>query len=187
MKKLVLVLIAALISIPLMAQDTPKGEIFGGYQYLHIGSNNDLGSTSGQGFNGWNAAAQFNFSKNLGVEGDFSGSYATISGISTHIYTYTGGPVVFAEAGPIKPFAHVLFGGAKLSGTNSGVTITFDGFAVLAGAGVDAKINRNLAVRIAQFDWLYYHFGSKTVGGVAFPSFSGSNNVRISTGIVLRF
>lgn len=186
MQKLFAVLVVGLLSIPLLAQDTPKAEVFGGYQYLHIGSNSDL-STDGQGFNGWNAAAQYNFTRNLGFEGDFSGSYATISGVSTHIYTYTGGPVVFAEAGRIKPFAHVLFGGAKLSGTNSGVTVTFNGYTVIAGGGVDAKFSRSLAWRVAQVDWLYYHFNSKNVGGVAIPTLTGSKNVRISTGIVLRF
>jgi hypothetical protein len=55
------------------------------------------------------------------------------------------------------------------------------------GGGVDAKVNRMFAVRLAQVDWLYYHFGSKTIDGFGFPSFSGSNNVRFSTGLVLRF
>jgi opacity protein-like surface antigen len=190
MKKLVVCLVAALLSLPMMAQEssTPKAEVFGGYQYLRMGSDTSLGSTGGaQGFNGWNAAAQFNFNRFMGVEGDFSGTYATISGVSAHVYTYTGGPVVFAQVGRIKPFAHVLFGGTKLGGSESGVSISWSGYTTLAGGGIDAKVNKNVAVRVAQFDWLYYHFGSKTISGVQFPTFSGSNNVRISTGLVFGF
>ncbi len=189
MKKFVVCFVAALLSLPLMAQENaPKAEFFGGYQYLHIGSDTSLGSTGGgQGFNGWNAAAQFNFSKNVGVEGDFSGSYAKISGVSTHVYTYSGGPVVFAELERVKPFAHVLFGGTSMGASESGVSVSLGGYTVMAGGGVDAKISRALAVRVAQVDWLYYHFNSKTISGLQIPAFSSSNNVRISTGVVVRF
>jgi hypothetical protein len=186
MKKFFVIAFAfGLLSLPLIAQD--KVEVFGGYQYLHIGTNTSAGINSGQGFNGWNAAAAYNFNKNLGVEGDFSGTYAKVSGVSFHIYTYTGGPVVSMNTGKIKPFAHVLFGGAQLTGSAQGASVTFNGFTTMVGGGVDAKVNKVLAIRLAQFDWLYYHFGSKTIAGTTVPSFSGSNNVRISTGVVLRF
>lgn len=186
MRKLVVLMICGLFTLPLLAQDEGKAEIFGGYQYLHIGNNSNLGST-GQGFNGWNAAAAYNFGKHVGVEGDFSGTYATIGGVSTHVYTYTGGPIVFAEAGKLRPFAHVLFGGAKLTGSQSGVSVSWDGYTTMVGGGVDAGFSKALAFRVVQFDWLYYHFGSKTISGTTLPSFSGSNNLRISTGVVLRF
>jgi len=187
MQKFAFFFVALLLSVPVAAQDVPMVEVFGGYQYLHFGGNTSLGADSGQGFNGWNAAAAYNFGKYLGVEGDFSGSYADIGGVSTRVYTYGGGPVVFMNSDRIKPFAHVLFGGAKLSGSESGVSISWDGYTVMAGGGVDARVGRNLAVRVAQFDWIYYHFGSKTIANITLPSFSGSNNVRFSTGIVLRF
>ncbi len=182
-KSLVLFLLLGLLCLPAVAQ---KAEVFGGYQYLHLGSNSDIGD-SGQGYNGWNAAAEYNFNRFLGVEGDFSGTYATVSGVKMHVYTYTGGPVVFAKVGNLKPFAHVLLGGVQSGGSESGVSVTFNGYTTMVGGGIDAKINRVLAVRLAQFDWVYYHFGSKTIAGIEVPSFSGSNNVRISSGIVVRF
>jgi hypothetical protein len=55
------------------------------------------------------------------------------------------------------------------------------------GGGVDVKATKLVAVRLIQADWLYYHFGSNTIDGLTVPSFSQSNNVRISTGIVFRF
>jgi opacity protein-like surface antigen len=189
MNKFLAVITLALLSVPMFAQEgaPPKAEIFGGYQYTHIGSSSDLGTTSGQGFNGWDANATYNFAKFLGVEGDFSGAYTSISGVSTHIYTYTGGPVIGVELAKIHPFAHVLFGGTDLTGSQSGASVSWNGFTTMVGGGVDYKLSGPLAFRVAQFDWLYYHYGSKTISGVSFPSFSGSNNVRISTGVVVRF
>jgi len=180
------VILLGLLSFPLMAQDNPKVEVFGGYQYLNIGSTNN-GPSSSQGFNGWDASAAFNFAKYLGVEGDFSGSYATIDGVSFKIYTYSGGPVVSAQAGRIKPFAHVLIGGIHLSGSESSNSVSWNGYTVMAGGGLDAKVNRALAVRLVQADWVYYNLGSTTVAGISVPGFSGSKNVRIATGIVFRF
>jgi outer membrane protein with beta-barrel domain len=184
---LVCSLLLGLFSLPLMAQD--HVEIFGGYQYMHLGSAsiNGQSASGSQGFNGWNAGAQANLSKHFGVEGDFDGAYATVSGISTHVYTYTGGPVVFANFGGIKPFVHAMFGGIKLSGSQSGVTVSFNGYTTIVGAGVDARIKKALAWRVAQVDWLYYHFGSSVIQGVGIPSISSSSNVRVSSGLVLRF
>ena len=193
MKKSAVLVLFSLLSLPLLAQD--KAEVFGGYQYLHLGNVNVNGSTqpgSSQSFNGWDANAAFNFSKYLGVEGDFGGAYASVSSsggpsVNFHVYTYTGGPVVSADMGVIKPFAHVLFGGARLSGSSGGVSVSWNGYTMMVGGGVDARINRVFAFRVAQVDWLYYHFGSQTIAGTPFPSFSGSGNVRIATGIVARF
>lgn len=109
-KFLVLVVFLGLFSLPLMAQDYPKAEAFVGYQYLHTGDITVSGQSdpnSSQSFNGWDAAATGYFHKSLGVEGDFGGAYATISGVSTHVYTYTGGPVVSLNAGgKVNPFVH---------------------------------------------------------------------------------
>jgi hypothetical protein len=188
MKRLLLCsLLLGLVSVPLVAQD--HFEVFGGYQYLHLGNASINGQTASgsQSFNGWNAGAQANLSKHFGVEGDFGGAYATISGVSTHFYTYTGGPVIFGSMGGIKPFVHALFGGVKLSGSQSGVTVSQTGYTTMVGGGVDAKVSKALAWRVAQVDWLYYHFGSSVIAGVGIPSISSSSNVRISTGIVLRF
>ncbi len=181
---LLVVFVTNVLCIPMMAQD--KVEVFGGYEYLSIGNNNSAGFTS-QGFNGFNAAGTFKFNRLLGVEGDFGGTYATVSGISEHVYTYTGGPVLTLPAPFIRPFVHVLVGGVQMSVPTSGGSASLNGFTTMFGGGVDAKVNHFLAIRIGQFDWTYYHFGNQTVAGTPFPSFSGSNNVRFSTGLVLRF
>jgi len=190
MKKLLLLAFVAGLSLPLLAQD--KVEVFGGYQYLHNGQVTVNGvSLPSQSYNGWDASARFNFAKFLGAEGDFSGSYAgsyaNVSGISPHVYTYAGGPVVSIRVGNIEPFAHVLFGGTRLSLSQSSVSVSTNGYTVMFGGGVDAKLNKLLSIRLAQVDWLYYHLSGFSFQGQTTPSFSGSNNVRIATGIVLHF
>jgi hypothetical protein len=168
------IVVVSLLSLPLMAQDYPKAEVFGGYQYLHLG-----GSGTDVNANGWNASLTGNVTKNFGVTGDFSGSYKTISGVSAKVYSYTGGPVVnLNSGGTFNPFAHALFGGAHVSATFSGLgSGSMNGFTMMMGGGVDAKVNRALAVRLAQVDWVYYRFNGT----------SESHNVRVSTGIVFRF
>lgn len=188
MRKYVFLAVIAVLSVPMLAQD--RVEVFGGYQYLHNGNVTVNGATepgTSQGYNGFDAAPAFFFTGHLGVQADFSGAYANISGVSTHIYTYSGGPVLKAQIGPVKPFVHVLFGGTRLTGSESGVSVSTNGYTIMFGGGVDAKLNPILSVRLAQVDWLYYHFSGFTVGGGTSPSFSGSNNVRISTGVVVHF
>jgi hypothetical protein len=48
---------------------------------------------------------------------------------------------------------------------------------MMFGGGADVKLNQLLAVRLIQADWVYYRFSGD----------SESHNVRVSTGIVLRF
>lgn len=173
-KAVVLAILCCLFPFLVLAQETPKAEVFGGYQFTHVSA----GSES-ENFNGWNASVTGNFNKYLGVAGDFSGSYKTISGVSAKVYTYTGGPVLsLNHEGTINPFVHALFGGARLSASVSGLgSGGTNGFTMMAGGGADAKIAPRIAVRLFQADWVYYRF----------QGISESKNVRISTGIVFRF
>lgn len=189
MKKFLLFVVVAAFSGCLMAQDS-KVDIFAGYQYLHNGNVDVNGETepgTSQGYNGWDVAPAFNFSKFLGVQADISGTYATVNGVSTHVYTYTGGPLVFVGLGPFKPYAHVLVGGARLSAGESSVSVSTNGYTVMFGGGLDVKASRLLAIRLGQVDWLYYHFSGFSGNNFTSPSFSGASNFRFSTGLVLRF
>jgi len=192
MKKFLgVVVFLGLFSALMMGQDFPKAEVFGGYQYLHTGTiriNGEDLPDSSMGFNGWNTSLTGNFSKHLGLAIDFGGGYTTQDSVSTHLYTYAGGPVLQLDAGgKINPFVHALFGGIHLSGSEGGVSISENGFTMIFGGGVDARVNKAISIRVVQADWLYYHFGSDTVESVTIPSFSQSNNVRVSTGIVITF
>jgi len=172
-------LVALVALLPLVAfAQAPKAEVFGGYQYTHV----NIAGT-GLNFNGWNTSVAGNITKTFGVAGDFSGSYHSETGGSLDVYTYTFGPVVnLNHEGVVNPFVHALFGGAhaKLSATGVG-SATTNGFAMMLGGGVDAKVAPHIAVRLIQADWAYLHFSD--LGSDA----SLSKNVRISTGLVIRF
>jgi hypothetical protein len=189
MRKLVVFVVVGLLSLPLMAQEASKSELFGGYQYLRFGGATSNGvSSSAQSFNGWNGSVTYNFSRYVGAAIDLGGGYATINGVSNHFYTLTGGPVVSpGTEREISPFAHALFGLARVTASESvqGVTTSAsrNGFTMIFGGGVDARITKAISVRLIQADWLYYRFGATA----AAPATRQNNNVRFSIGIVYRF
>ena len=88
-------------------------------------------------------------------------------------YNFLLGPRVSASVGKFRPFAEALFGGGHVS-VNNGVGTDFS-FATALGGGLDYKIIKPIAVRL-QGDYVRTSF----FGGT-------QDNVRISTGIVLRF
>ena len=158
-----------LAATPVFAQDVPKAEIFGGYQFTRI---------EGQNANGWNASVAGNVNKWFGVAGDFSGAYKSISGVSVKVHTYTFGPVIsFRENEKFTPFVHALFGGFHASGSGFGYSGSTNGFAMFVGGGADVKINKNIAARVIQVDWEALHANSSW----------STKDVRISTGVVFRF
>lgn len=146
-----------LLSLPMAAQ---KAEVFGGYQYAHF--------DGGGNFNGWNASLTGNFNDWFGITGDFSGTYD--SGAKFHTYTF--GPVISAHTPVVQPFAHALVGGGTFSGGGSST-----GLVMYYGGGLDAGMRHGLAFRVVQFDWMVLRFEGVT----------NKNNVRLSSGIVVKF
>ena len=142
------------------AQETPKPEVFGGYQFTALDP-----SWHGQG---WNAAANMYFTRWFGVTGDLSGAYSQ----GLHFTTFTGGPVVSMHKGQFSPFAHFLIGGAHASVNGTGN----NGMAMMFGGGLDMG-HKQFAMRLFQVDWL----------STRFDGFTDNNNVRVSTGVLLRF
>jgi hypothetical protein len=158
------------VSLPVRAQESDKVEVFGGYSYLRFNPNGPNNSTN---LNGWELSGQYNFAPWIGGVGDFSGDYGGIRGLSdsSSVHTFLFGPQVSFPA-RVSPFAHVLIGGAHISGGGASDTA----FASAVGAGIDAKVAHGVSWRVFQADWLHTHFFG-----------DGQNNVRISTGLVFRF
>ena len=170
MRKLIAAaLFVCFISLDVCAQETPKPEVFGGYQYSHI--------STGHNLSGWNGAASLYINRWLGVTGDFSGVYPT----GGSFYTYTFGPVVSIHKGIASPFVHGLFGGAHAAdggGVNRATKGAYSqsGYAVMLGGGVDVGYKK-FALRLVQGDWLITHVSTT----------SDTGNIRISTGVLYRF
>src|SRR3954466_5036657 len=226
MRRSVIGVFLCVVLIPLLvfAQDYPKAEIFVGYSYLHIDTNGASGSSLDQlcntvtvgncpfifqlhpGFNGWNAAGQFNLSSWFGITADFSGHYGTLvtakftsasfQGINfvdfslpkQSNYDFLFGPVFSYRKPRYKAFAHALLGDERVSfgslqlpsgvGTVSGPPSS-NYFVLSLGAGLDVKLNRRFQIRAGEFD--YQHVT---------PSFRNNdyqNNFRFSVGLVALF
>ncbi len=151
------------------AQESPRAEIFGGYQYARVGG---LLST-----NGWGAAVTGNLNRWAGVTADFSGLYKSTAGIGGRAQTFTFGPVLSVPGQRAKPFVHVLIGGFHASAGFQGLSAGTTGFVFMVGGGVDVKINRTVAIRIIQGDWISWRAQGMTE----------NKNGRIATGLVFRF
>ncbi len=196
MKKiLALVVFLGLTSLSLVAQDTSKVDpdfskvdVFGGYQYTHLGSAISPVASA----QGWDGSFTYNINKNFGVTADINGAYQTVSGsyigvsgsFPGHYYSFAGGPTYsFTSKGKFKPYVHALFGDARVSSSASadGVTVSAssNGFTTLIGGGLDMRLSRHLALRLVQADWVYYHFG--------LTGTSSANTFKVATGVVYRF
>src|SRR5512141_1465817 len=100
-----------------MAQDAPKAEVFGGYQYTSA----DFGGVSRSNLNGWNGQLSGYFNRNFGITADFAGSYGSpdgglgLGGLDTKLYSYMFGPTLRAPMGKATPYVHALFGASHLT------------------------------------------------------------------------
>jgi len=178
-KVFVLAALLVLVSGAAMAQDQPKAELFGGYNFLRF---NPGGGVNGENFPaGWHASIAGNVNNWFGIAGDFTGNYKTISGVSVKAHAFMGGPrISYRNNDRITPFAHVLVGGVHVNASAFGGGASNNAFAVAFGGGVDAKINDRFAFRVAQFDYVMTRFDIPTVSHT-------QHNFAISTGIVIRF
>jgi hypothetical protein len=160
-KFMLLAVLLGFFCLPVVAQDYPKAELFGGYQFTHLEPSLNA--------NGWNASLTGNLNSWLGGKVDFGGAYK--SGLKFHTFMF--GPVVSVRKSElVTHFAHVLVGAARLS--DGGSTT---GFSMAVGGGLDVKVNSNFAVRLVQADWLPYRVAQFWV----------KKNARVSAGIVIRF
>jgi hypothetical protein len=163
--------LAGMILFAVAANAAPNATVFGGYQYTRFGDSlvfaNSGGIFSGTGLsaNGWNAALTAGFSSWLGIRADVSAAYPR----NFDFYTYTFGPELSVHLPIVRPFAHALFGIARVSSSG----IVSNDVETMIGGGVDLG-HGILAWRVAQLDWM-----SKGI--------VNNRNIRICTGLVLRF
>jgi hypothetical protein len=159
------------------AQVPTSGNVYFGYSYYSA----DLSGRSS--LNGWNGSLEGKILPWVGVVADFSGAYGSDANVcpvipncsastaSAHEHNVLFGPRLSVSLGKIRPFAEVMVGAGRIS--TSGTLDT--SFATAIGGGIDYKIIRPLAWRF-EGDYLQTRFFGTT-----------QNNIRLSTGIVLRF
>jgi hypothetical protein len=137
------------------------------YQRFDIGGN----STNMNGMQG--SFARF-LNEYFAVEGGVTATFGTVNpSIAQHLLFYGGGGRIQVRGRRLQPWAHALVGGVYSRFTQSIGTATYNGFGIMAGGGVDYKIQPRLAVRV-QGDFLASYlstFWQKTAsvgGGIVF-------------------
>lgn len=186
MRKFLFVFVVVLaLSFMAFAQDAPKAEVFGGYQY----TNADVGGVDRINLNGWNAQLNGYFTRNLGISADFSGAYGSpdaglgLGGIDTKIHSFMFGPVVRVPMGKATPYVHALFGGTHATLNNPALGSFSDtAFSYAFGGGFDMNLSHSVAFRVAQFDYYGTRFNNSGLGAG-----DSQNHYRVSSGFVLHF
>lgn len=181
MKKLVL-MAALVLLIPMagMAQpDYPKAEIFAGYSFFRENPENF-------NLNGWNLSVTGNLAPWFGIEGDFSGHYGRptdfgvpIEGVNIDSHTFMGGPKLSFRGRNATGFTHFLIGFCRAGTNDFGLSTSNFALATVLGGGIDININRRIAVRPFQADYLMTRFDPYEIG-------DRQNNFRFSAGIVFK-
>jgi opacity protein-like surface antigen len=166
------------------AQIPTSGNVFFGYSYY----NTDLSSVGRTSTNGWEASLEGHVFPFVGIVADFSGHYGseTFPGVGCPVSqppcipvsaniserNYLFGPRVGVSVGKIRPFAEAMFGAGHVNANSAGSDTSF---AIALGGGLDYRLIRLIAWRL-QGDYVQTRFFSTT-----------QDNVRVSTGIVVRF
>ena len=166
------------------AQVPTSGNVFFGYSYENAGSS-ALDLSSGRpNLQGWEASLEGKIFPVLGIVADFSGHYgsesatfATPNGViaanaTGHETEVLFGPRVSVAVGKFRPFGEVEIGVGHINTNQFGSQTSF---ATAIGGGLDYRLFRPVAWRF-QGDYVSTRFFNTT-----------QNDLRLSTGIVIRF
>jgi hypothetical protein len=185
---LAVMLLAALAS----AQVPTSGNLFFGYSFQNASASAfSLSGVSRPDMNGWRASLEGKIFPWVGMVADFTGQYgsqsftaATPGGLvrvsaTGHEHDVLFGPRVSVPAGRLRPFAEFMVGVSRITTGGSayapGSGPSNTSFATAFGGGLDYRLARPVAWRF-QGDYVQTRFFGTT-----------QSNVRLSTGIVLRF
>jgi outer membrane protein OmpA-like peptidoglycan-associated protein/opacity protein-like surface antigen len=184
------------------ADDTtfPKAELFLGYSYVKNVPNN-AGNRIVY-LHGGSTSIAYNVNRHLGLVADFGFSHADkfgpnapptggVVGASGDVLTFMFGPRLSFRH-KVTPFVQALFGGAHATAVTldgcSGIGCTplpfENSFAIAAGGGLDITLNRHVALRLIQAEYMMTRFGDRTSPTL---QTTGQNDLRLSVGLVFRF
>ncbi len=181
------------------AQEIPKAEVYLGYSFLRVNSAISVPAFTA---NGGLGSFQYNLNKNFAVVGEFGGHHnGNINGVQldSTMFTYLFGPRISVhKSGRISPFFHGLFGGMHYTRSiavnptvnplTNRIKNSQDAFAMAFGGGIDFKLNRRIAFRPIQLDYLMTRFQPLFISGLGdINRDRNQNNLRYSAGIAFRF
>lgn len=154
--------------------------------YSYLRANQGPGQCGCFNMNGGEAEVTFHLDREFSLIADLTEEHSdSVNGgpRGLSLISYTAGPrLTYPVHLPWAPFAQALFGGVhgfdSYFPVNSGSTGAANGFAMLAGGGLDIRLKSQLAIRPFQADYFLTHLPNGVNGR--------ENNLRLSAGIVLR-
>ena len=188
---LLLMLTVVLLSAVTLAQDveTPKDEVFIGYQWLHPGGtvptpfgnfNAPTGMKVPDMPAGFGAAYTYNFQKYFGLEGDFGHNW------DDYEMTISVGPKLIARTQDANYFLHTLLSYNRLgiNGLPNG-----NGIGAILGGGMDLKITHLFYLRLFEADYVWGRQNYSSEVSSAFPDLRrvSLEGIRLRTGLVFNF
>jgi len=169
------------------AQIPTSGNIYLGYSFENTdwsGLNSSLGRPN---LHGWEGSLEGKVFPHIGIVTDFSQHFGSERftanslvgpqsvNVTGHGFEILFGPRLSIPVGNLTPFAEALFGVGHITNGGTLPSISNTSFATSLGGGLDFKIVRPIAWRVAG-NYLQTRFYSTT-----------QNALRLSTGVVLRF
>ena len=173
--------------------DAPRNEFFAGYSFNSADINTLTVAPERTGQHGLNLAYTRYLTEHVGLTLDASAHFKRDTFNFNNLnferkrdqYHFLGGVQFKSRQGEgrVRPFAHVLAGGALFRGfassrTQAGNTFIIDdatSFALAVGGGLDVRAGRHFDIRLIQADYLPTFFGS-----------TRQNNLRLSFGVVFK-
>jgi hypothetical protein len=171
-----------------LGDDTPKAELFIGYQWWNPGGNIPDQNTPPNAFKlpsvaqGFGTSLAYNFTKYLALEGNYGGDwnrYAANNAVAV-------GPKLTWRGEGVNFYVHTLLGFDRFA--SRGIPPD-NGVAAILGGGMDLKIWKPLSLRLFEADYQLERVNFSNVVG---PEDSGLrrqtfNGVRLTTGFVFNF
>jgi hypothetical protein len=145
------ILVVILLSPAMLAQEqTPKMDVFVGYQWLDPrgsvpvggGARNVGGMPKGAGF-----AFAYNFNRFFAMELD---SGVNFGDVAKNIETISGGPRLTYRGEGANYFIHALVGWNRL---NDFASVSHNRLGAILGGGIDIPVNRSLGIRLFEADY----------------------------------
>jgi hypothetical protein len=186
-----LMLTVVLLSAVTLAQDveTPKYEIFAGYQWLHPGGTvptpfGNYNAPTGMNIPdmpaGFGTSFTWNFQKYFGLEGDFGHNW------DDYETTVSVGPKATYRTEYANYFLNTLLSYNRLgvNGLPNG-----NGIGAILGGGMDLKITNMFYLRLFEADYVWARQNYSQVVSSAFPDLRrvSLEGVRLRTGLVFNF
>ena len=155
---------------PLSAQDSRRGDVFGGYSMLRSEGETVHGFELSLGWQAWGS---------LGLVADVSRHSSDVDGTDLVTEAYLAGPRFVFGTGSLRPSVHALAGITRSGGTVKIFDVTISeratDLAAAFGGALDLGAARRLSLRL-KADYLLVKGESETAG-----------DPRFSAGLVYRF